>query len=353
MLFHQLFDPSTSTFTYLLADAETREAVLIDPVQTELERYLTLIANLKLKLLFIFDTHVHADHVTAAGELRVATGAKTVLSANAGVKCADISALTGASFSFGKHSLVARETPGHTNGCITYVSANRAMAFTGDALLINGCGRTDFQEGDAHTLYNSIHQKIFSLPSETRIYPGHDYNGQTVSTVGTEKESNSRLGAGRSLESFVELMEKLNLPYPRHIDKALPANQACGRLQHPDTADGHPSDVRQISAETLYQLSGEFSVIDIRRWEELGETGTIPNARWIPQQSFWSEDNPLSGVDCSRPVVILCNSGRRSRDLIQGWSSKGKTPNLLNVTGGIQAWLQLGFDTVSPIKVAK
>ena len=136
-------------------------------------------------------------------------------------------------------------------------------------------------------------------------------------------------------------MEKLNLPYPRYIDEALPANQACGKAQHPDTVDGNPNDVRQISAESLYQLSGELSVIDIRRWEELVETGTIPNARWIPQQSFSSEDNPLSGVDCSRPVVILCNSGRRSRDLIQHWSSKGKTPNLLNATGGIQAWLQL------------
>ena len=353
MLFDQLFDPDTSTFTYLLADAETREAVLIDPVQTDLERYLAIIADLKLKLLFILDTHVHADHVTAAGDLRAVTGAQTVLSASAGVECADVSALTGASFTFGKHSLVARETPGHTNGCVTYVTANHTMAFTGDALLINGCGRTDFQEGDAHTLYHSIHERIFSLPNETRIYPGHDYNGQTVSTVGTEKESNSRLGAGRSLESFVELMEKLNLPYPKHIDEAVPANQACGQIQPPKAIDDHPREVRQVNAKAIHDLNGALSIIDIRRWEELVETGMIPNAHWIPQESFSSEDDPLTGVDCSRPVVILCNSGRRSKDLIQQWNSQGRQPKLLNATGGIQAWLQLGFATISPTEVSK
>ena len=229
MLLRQLFEPKTCTFTYLLADKTTGEAVLIDPVHSELQNYLAVLQELELQLLFVLDTHIHADHVTAAGELRSATGARTVVSENAGVDCADLLATNGTTISFGTHHLIARKTPGPTSSCLTFIAGDQSVAFTGDALLINGCGRTDFQGGDSKTLYESIHREIFSLPDSTRLYPGHDYNGKTSTTVGQEKNNNVRLGNQRSIDSFIALMDELNLPYPNQIHQALPLNQACGQ----------------------------------------------------------------------------------------------------------------------------
>lgn len=228
MMFRQLFDPESSTYTYLLADEETREAILIDPVIEQVDRDLGIVADLGLQVRFVVDTHVHADHITAAGVIRERTGAKTVLSHRAGVGCADISAKDGDQIPFGRYHLEVRETPGHTNGCLTYVTSDRAMVFSGDALLIRGSGRTDFQQGDARALYRSVHEKIFSLPASTLIYPGHDYKGRTVSSVDEEKRLNPRLGGGRTEEEFVEIMRRLELAYPKKIDVALPANLKCG-----------------------------------------------------------------------------------------------------------------------------
>lgn len=229
MLFRQLFDPESSTYTYLLADAQTKEAVLIDPVIEQIDRDLGLVADLGLTLRWVLDTHVHADHVTAAGAIRARTGARTALGRGAGTVCADVYVKDGDRIAFGRHEIEARETPGHTSGCVTYVTDEGAMAFTGDALLVRGSGRTDFQQGDARTLYRSVHEKILSLPASTLLYPGHDYKGRTVTSVDEERRLNPRLGGGKTEDDFVEIMGKLQLAYPKKIDVALPANLECGR----------------------------------------------------------------------------------------------------------------------------
>ena len=228
MLPRQLFDRESSTYTYLLADAASGQAVLIDPVLEQVDRDLELLSDLGLLLAYVLETHVHADHVTAAGVLRQRTGAKTAVSRRAGAACADVQLDDGDVLRVGDLVIEARQTPGHTQGCVTYVTADHAMAFTGDTLLIRGCGRTDFQGGDAVRLWRSVHEKIFTLPDACRIYPGHDYRGRTVSTVGEEKRLNPRLGGARTENEFVAIMSALNLPKPKRIEEAVPANQRCG-----------------------------------------------------------------------------------------------------------------------------
>jgi glyoxylase-like metal-dependent hydrolase (beta-lactamase superfamily II) len=230
MIFRQLFDRETSTYTYLIGDDETRAAALIDPVLEQVDRDLAFLDELDLKLAYVLETHVHADHVTAASVLRERTGARTVVSSKAGAACADVMARDGDVIRLGNISIEVRETPGHTNGCLTYVTGDHQRAFTGDALLIRGCGRTDFQEGDSVTLYRSVHDKIFTLPDSCAIYPGHDYKGRTQSTVAEEKEHNPRLGGGKGVEEFVDIMNDLNLAPPKHIAVSVPANQNCGRI---------------------------------------------------------------------------------------------------------------------------
>ena len=227
MIFHQFFEADSSTYTYLLASEQTREAVLIDPVISEVEQYAAFLEQHDLQLVYSLDTHVHADHITAANELRTRFGCKTVLHRNSGVVCGDIFITDGSAIRVGELLIEARYTPGHTNACTSYVV--NGMVFTGDALLIDGCGRTDFQEGNPATLYDSIHLQIFSLPDDTLVYPGHDYKGRLSSTVGQEKRNNSRLGQGRTKAEFITLMQNLNLPYPNHLDVALPANKVCGK----------------------------------------------------------------------------------------------------------------------------
>lgn len=224
MLFRQLFDEDTWTYTYLLADEESREAVIIDPVDTKLERDVQLIQELGLKLVYGFDTHVHADHITSLGPLRERLGCRIGVSAHGNVSCADIQLKEDDTYHFGSYELHVLETPGHTDGCLSFVCEN--MVFTGDALFIRGCGRTDFQQGSAERLYESVTGKLFTLPDDTLIYPGHDYKGMTVSTIGEEKRLNPRLTLGR--EGFIDLMNKLDLPHPKRIKEALPANLNCG-----------------------------------------------------------------------------------------------------------------------------
>jgi sulfur dioxygenase len=227
MLFRQFFEADTYTYTYLLGCPGTRRALLIDPVASETEHYLQTLQDIGLTLVYTIETHVHADHITASGSLRQRTGSKSVVHRDAGALCADLLVTDGVLLQVGDIELEIRHTPGHTGGCISLVMADRV--FTGDSLFINGCGRTDFQQGDAGQLYDSIQQKLFSLPGDTLVYPGHDYQGQTVSTIKQERAINPRLGHGRTRDEFVKLMHELNLPYPRYIDAALPANQACGQ----------------------------------------------------------------------------------------------------------------------------
>lgn len=234
MIFKQFFDPDSSTYTYLLGCEATRQAVLIDTVERDLDHYLAALEQQQLQLIYTLETHVHADHVTAADALRRRLGSKTVVHRDAGAMCGDVLVTDGMQVQVGRLLIEVRYTPGHTNGCVSYLVGDRL--FTGDALLIGGCGRTDFQQGNAGQLYDSIHRQIFSLPDETLIYPGHDYHGHRVSTVGQEKRENKRLGGGRSREAFVEIMAHLKLAYPKHIDVALPANQACGNRQDKQSA---------------------------------------------------------------------------------------------------------------------
>jgi sulfur dioxygenase len=222
----QLFDAVSSTFTYILAAPGSDAAVIIDPVDQHVERDLAHLERLGLRLEYILETHAHADHVTSAGRLRQLTGARAAVPSGCGIPPAEVQLQDGDVVRFGGDETIAViHTPGHTAGSMCYVW--RGNVFTGDTLLIDGCGRTDFQGGSAQALYDSITRKLFALPDATRVWPGHDYKGQSVSTIGWEKAHNARV-AGRSRDDFIMLMDGLNLPQPKLIDIAVPANRNLG-----------------------------------------------------------------------------------------------------------------------------
>lgn len=224
MLLRQLYDRESSTYTYLLADEATGEAALIDPVREQVDRDLRLVTELGLTLGYVLDTHAHADHVTGSGALRERTGARAVASRN-GPECADIRVAHGDVIRLGALEIEVLETPGHTDDSVSFRVGGEV--FTGDALFVRGTGRTDFQNGDPEALYRSISEVLFALPDDTRVWPGHDYRGHTVSTIGEEKRFNPRV-AGKDRAAFVEIMRHLDLPRPAKIDTAVPANRACG-----------------------------------------------------------------------------------------------------------------------------
>ncbi|HIK32785.1 MAG TPA: MBL fold metallo-hydrolase [Oscillatoriales cyanobacterium M59_W2019_021] len=228
MFFRQLFDPETSTYTYLIADRPTRSAILVDPVLEQVERDLQLLRELGLTLKYCLETHIHADHITGTGKLREATGCLGIVPENAKAQCADRFLKDGDILEIGSVKVEAIATPGHTDSHNAYL-VDGTHLLTGDALLIRGCGRTDFQSGDAGTLYDVITQKLFALPDETFVYPGHDYRGHTVSTIGEEKQWNPRI-VDRTRREFIEFMANLNLPDPKKIMAAVPANERCGRV---------------------------------------------------------------------------------------------------------------------------
>lgn len=230
-IFFQLFESESSTFTYIIGDTLSNEAAIIDPVIETLDRDLQLIRELGINLKYVLDTHIHADHITSAGEIRKRLGSKTALSAGAGVSCADLALKDGDQLRLGEKTIIALSTPGHTDSCMSYYF--EGMVFTGDALLIRGTGRTDFQQGSSDRLFDSIHQKLFSLPPSTKVYPAHDYRGQTSSTIQLEKHFNPRVGGGRTKEDFKRIMAELKLAEPKKIHEALPANLACGEIKQP------------------------------------------------------------------------------------------------------------------------
>lgn len=222
----QLFDVESSTFTYILQAKDGRNAAIIDPVDKHLNRDMLQLERLGLQLTHILETHAHADHVTSAGRLRQLTGAKVAVPYSCGITNADLQLHDQDVISFGcGENILALHTPGHTLGSMVFIWYDNV--FSGDTLLINGCGRTDFQGGSAEALYESVSRKLFTLPEETKIWPSHDYNGQSVSTVGWEKRNNSRL-ANKSKSEFVELMKNLDLPKPWLLDIAVPANRNLG-----------------------------------------------------------------------------------------------------------------------------
>lgn len=228
MLFRQLFDKESSTYTYLIADPETKTAILVDPVLEQVERDLQILRQLGLTLRYCIETHIHTDHITGTDQLRSLTGCLAILPENAAATCVDHYIADGNMLELGNVQIRAIATPGHTDSHMAYL-VNDTHLLTGDALFIRGCGRTDFQNGDAESLYDAVTQKLFTLPDDTLVYPGHDYQGQTVSTIGEEKCWNPRF-AGHSRNQFIELMKNLNLPQPKKILEAVPANQHCGRI---------------------------------------------------------------------------------------------------------------------------
>lgn len=347
MLFRQLFDPRSSTYTYLLADPATRDALLLDTVFEQFQRDSALVAELGLRLRFTLETHVHADHITAAWLFRERLGSKIALSVDGGADGADLLLQHGDVVSAGGVTLEVRSTPGHTNGCLTYVTGDRQMAFTGDALLIRAAGRTDFQQGDARTLYRSVRGQIFSLPDSCTLYPGHDYQGRTATSVDEERRHNPRLGGLRSEDDFVGYMQNLGLPHPKQIDVAVPANLRCGRpdagLLPPESPSWAPvvrsfAGVPQIGPHWLEENRANVLVLDVREPAEFdGELGHIDGATLVPIGQLRAR---LAEIPRDRPVVCVCRSGGRSAQaaiIIEGAGVK----DVANLDGGMIAWRTL------------
>jgi glyoxylase-like metal-dependent hydrolase (beta-lactamase superfamily II)/rhodanese-related sulfurtransferase len=348
MLFRQLFDLTSSTYTYLLADECTREALLIDPVFEKFARDRALLRELGLTLRFTLDTHVHADHVTAAWRFRDALGSRIVLSKQSGAEGADVYVDDGDKVEIGGVALVARATPGHTNGCTTWVTADRRMAFTGDALLIRSAGRTDFQQGDPQSLYRSIRERIFTLPDACLLYPAHDYEGRTVTTVGEEKQWNPRIGGEASEADFVGYMANLGLPHPKRIDVAVPANLQCGKPA-PEALGEVPTwgpvvrtfgGVPEIEPTWVADHRALVTVLDVREVSELtGDLGRIPDSVHI---SLGELRGRLADVPRERPVVCVCRSGRRSAQASAILEAAGLR-DVANLAGGMIRWRALGL----------
>ena len=345
MLFRQLFDPTTSTYTYLLADPDAREAVLVDTVRDQVSRDAQLLEELGLTLVATLETHVHADHVTGAWLLKQRFHSQIVYPSTSGVEGADRLVGEGDTIRFGRYALEVRLTPGHTDGCATYVLASEGMAFTGDALLIHGSGRTDFQQGDARRLYRSVHDQIFTLPDATLLYPGHDYKGRTVTTVAEEVRFNPRLGGGRTEDEFVQIMADLNLPYPRHIDRALPANQALGReagdqetttVEDPWALVGRsPSGVRHVTPHWVAANCGRFRLVDVRQPEEWNDVfGHIGQAELVPLGTL---GDVAKTWDRSEALVLVCRSSGRSDRAAMALEQAGFT-RVASMVGGMKAW---------------
>ena len=345
MIFRQLYDAVSSTYTYLLADENSREALLIDPVFEQIHRDLALLRELNLTLRVVVDTHAHADHVTAAWMLKQKTGCLIALADAVGAQHVDLPLKHGDVIGVNGVSLEVRATPGHTNGCLSFVLADHSMVFTGDALLIRGCGRSDFQEGDAARLFDSITRQIFVLPSDCAIYPAHDYSGRTRSSVAEEKAHNPRVGGEANERDFVQYMNAMQLPHPKKIDEALPANMrsgmpADGKMPlEPDWADIRVSfaGVPQVEPEWVMQNQPSVTILDVRDADEIDESlSGLLNLIHIPLSQLRAR---VDEVPRDKPVVTLCRSGKRS-SLALGILKTAGHEQLANIQGGILHWHQ-------------
>ncbi|HYN12066.1 MAG TPA: MBL fold metallo-hydrolase [Burkholderiales bacterium] len=342
MIFRQLFDPQSSTYTYLLADAASREAVLIDPVFEQARRDIALVKELGLALRWTLDTHLHADHVTGAWLLKEKLGSRIAVSRASGAKGADLFLENLQVVKFGRRQLEVRATPGHTNGCVTYVLDDRSMAFTGDALLIRGCGRTDFQDGDARTLYRSVREQLFSLPEGCLVYPGHDYRGLTVTSVGEEKLYNPRLAESIGEGDFAGYMGNLGLPHPKQMEVALPANMQCGKPSKAATSDPDWAPliytfagIWEVQPHWLEEHLRDVQVVDVREPDEFnGPLGRVPGSKLIPLATLAQRSEALSR---QKPIVTVCRSGARSAQatVLLGKAGFEKVANL---SGGMLRW---------------
>ncbi len=348
MLFRQLADAASSTYTYLLADESVKKAVLIDPVFEQHTRDGALIRELGLELVATLDTHCHADHVSGAWLMKRATGSRIGLSPIYGAKNVDLPLVHGDVIAFGGEKLHVRATPGHTDGCLSFVTDDQSMAFTGDALLIRGAGRTDFQNGCADRLFDSIKTQIFTLPDSCHIYPGHDYDGRTQSSVGEEKRHNPRIGGDARREDFVGYMQNMALPHPKQIAIAVPANMRGGEPED-GAAPTPPSwgpvivtyaGVSEIAPEWVRAHLADVSVLDVRCAAEFeGELGHIDDARLIPLDELRAR---ASEVTDDKPIVVVCQTGKRSA-MATAILRKNGLAKVANLAGGMVRWRELGL----------
>lgn len=344
LVFRQLFDPTSSTYTYLLGCSVTREAVLIDPVFEQVRRDAALVSELGLTLLWTLDTHVHADHITGAWLLKQRLGSGIALSAASGATGADRLLEDGDRVELGRRSLEVRTTPGHTNGCVTYVLDDESMAFTGDCVLIRGSGRTDFQQGDPRSLYRSVRSRIFSLPETCLLYPAHDYRGLTVSSVIEEKRFNPRLGGEVAENDYVGYMKNLDLPHPKKLDEAVPANLRCGQ---PGNDAEVPPDPRwaplrltfggfwEVEPHWLEENIARVNVVDVREPAEFtGPLGHIRGAILLPLGDLAQRAKDLAK---DKPIVAVCRAGSRSAHATTILQKAGFT-EVANLPGGMLRW---------------
>ena len=346
LLFRQLFDASTGTFTYLLADVPSGKGVLIDPVFEQHERDLSLIRELGIALLASIDTHVHADHVTGSWLMHEVTGCAIALAAAARAENVTQPLQHGDRVSFGGRHLEVRSTPGHTDGCVSFVLDDQSMAFTGDALLVRGCGRCDFQQGNAHTLWTSITEQIFSLPNACLLYPGHDYTGRSVTSVAEEKAFNARLGGSATERDFVGHMENMKLPHPGRIAEALPGNLRSGKPRHAETSTAWAPVVRsyaglpELPPSWVAEHLGALTLLDVRSAEEFnGPDGRVPGSQLLPLPQLEARSGEIPP---DRPVVVVCHSGSRSALATQQLLKAGRD-QVANLRGGLSRWGDEGY----------
>lgn len=323
----QLFDPTSSTFTYVLFDEVSRDAVIIDPVAEQLQRDLDILRQHALSLRWVIETHAHADHVTSAGLLVEHAGARSAAPEGCDIGTAAVQLHGGQVLVFGAQSVQALHTPGHTAGsmCFVWQHGSNRHVFTGDTLLINGCGRTDFQSGSPEALYQSLTQVLFALPDDTTVWPGHDYQGRTHSSIGAEKRNNPRI-ADKTLAQFVSIMNNLNLPKPQRIDEAVPANRVSGlrhdagseELMAVRAAQGYAGDVSPELAWSWVQ-AGDATLVDVRTDAERAWVGFVPDAHalaWKQWPGMAMNPEFDAGIQAlgtgSKKLVLLCRSGVRS-----------------------------------------
>lgn len=347
LTFRQLFDPVSSTYTYLLGDAG--EAVLIDPVFEHERRDVALLRELGLKLVATLDTHVHADHVTGAWLLKQRCGSQIAMSEASAAANVDRLLKHGDRVAFGGRYLEVRATPGHTSGCLTYVLDDRSMAFTGDSLLIRGCGRTDFQQGSPDRLYRSVQEQILSLPPTCLLYPAHDYTGLTVTSVAEEKRYNPRLGGDVNAADFAGYMNNLGLPHPKLMDIAVPANLRCGRPEGSSALMAEPAwapltftfggiwEIQPAALEERVagQHAHDIQIVDVREPREFTDSlGHIRGARLLPLSELSAR---VGEIDRDRPVVAVCRSGARSAQATVMLQRAG-FEEIANLAGGMLRW---------------
>ncbi len=334
MIFRQLFDSVSGTYSYVIASRRGAEALIIDPVLEKVDRYIQLLSDLDLRLVKAVDTHIHADHITGMGALRDHTKCITVMGEHSKADVVSMRVADGETLNIEGVGLGVIYTPGHTDDSYSFTMEDRV--FTGDTLLIRGTGRTDFQNGDSRAQYDSIFNRLLKLPDETMVYPAHDYKGDTVSTIGEERAFNPRLQVN-SVNEYVELMENLNLPNPKMMDVAVPANMKVG-LSQKDVADRGWA----VKAEEALGLpdQSDLVLVDLRECTERERHGEIPNSVHVPYPALQENIGPggiLHSLADSKKLVFYCAYGERSAMAVQAAQDVGLT-SACHIHGGMDAW---------------